>query len=102
MTSSASRQRTTTVLPMGAVYCYITTVWKKCHIYSEGTYLRWKLFYYLKNLEVVESIFIKGDSIMLKKKNEESFQQIKSISDISWLNLQAKDYEALGFGKTQF
>ena len=70
---------------------------KKCHIYSDLTFLKWKLFYYLKGLDSIGTVYIRGGSIMAKAVDEEEVHVVNSIKDLAWLKLESLDLEALGF-----
>ena len=75
-----------------------STDYKKCFIQSELTFLRWKLFYYLKGSDLIESLFVRNGSVVAKKKSDQSLVSLRSIRDLKSLGIDCgpQDLEALG------
>ena len=72
---------------------------KKCFIQSELSFLRWKLFYYLKGMGSLSSVFVRNDSIIVKMNGNDSPQTLKSFRDLKKLGINCNelDFSRLGF-----
>ena len=69
------------------------------YVKGELTYIRWKLYYYLRELKTTDTVFCKKGRIMVTKKDKRAYKNeicIDSVKDLHKIGVTSIDYSVLG------
>ena len=70
------------------------------HLKGELTYLRWKLYYYLIELNTTDKVFCKRGKLYVTMKDKSVFPNdicVESVKDLHRIGVNSVDYSVLGF-----
>ena len=70
------------------------------YIKGELTFLRWKLFYYLRDLNTTDTVYVKRGKIFATMKDKSTYPNdvcFESVKDLHKIGIDSIDYSVLGF-----
>ena len=77
-----------------------TSDYEKVYVKGELTYIRWKLYYYLRELKTTDTVFCKKGRIMVTMKDQRTYKNeicIDSVKDLHKIWVTSINYSVLGF-----
>ena len=74
------------------------------YVRGELTYLRWKLYYYLRELETTDTVYCKKGKLFVTMKDKTAYRTeicIESVKDFHKIGIGAVDFDILGFPSSE-